>query len=91
MNGIAFDVADRTTAEDKAIEAAITEAKRRGRLMADAAGVTLGQDAVGARIDRRRPDPDVRAPGGRRAPTPVMPGEQAVTANASITWEIAEE
>ncbi len=91
VNGIAFDVADRTSAEDEAIKAAIAEAKRRGTLMADAAGVTLGRMlTVHASATGGGPVP-MFARMEAAAPTPVMPGQQAVTANASITWEIAAE
>ncbi len=91
VNGIAFDIADRQAAEDKAIAAAIAEARRRASIMAEAAGVKL----------MRITSVNANAGGGPRpvfarmemaaAPVPVMPGEQSVTANASITWQVAEE
>ncbi len=91
VNGIAFDVADRASAEDAAIKAAIGEAKRRGALMAAAAGVKLGKMlSVHASTGGGGPSP-VFARMEAAAPTPVMPGQQAVTANASISWEIVEK
>ena len=90
VNGITFDIADRRAAEDAALQAAIAEARRQGAIMAAAAGVRLvrvvsvngsagGGGPVFARLEMKAMD------------VPVMPGERAVTANASITWEIAAE
>ena len=88
--GIAFDIADRKAAAEGAIKAAIADARAKAELMAEAAGVRLvrilsinanenggGGVPVFARMDMKA------------APAPVMPGERPVSANASITWEIA--
>ncbi len=88
--GIAFDIADRKSAAEAAIRAAIAEARARAELMAEAAGVRLvrilsinaGESGGGGPVFARM---DMKA----AAPVPVMPGERAVTANAEIVWEIA--
>lgn len=91
LSGISFDIAERRQAEDEALKAAIAEARRQAEIMAEAAGVRLvrvlsvsassgGGGPVYARMEM------AAAP-----PVPVMPGEQAVTANASVTWEIAPQ
>jgi uncharacterized protein YggE len=92
VNGIAFDISDRKAAEEKAMTAAIAEARARGRLMAEAAGVRLvrivsvNANAGGGRpiMFARMEMADAAAP-----PVPVMPGQQEINANASLTWEIA--
>ena len=90
VNGIVFDIADRKAAEDAAIEAAIGEARRRGGLMAAAAGVRLTRILTVNANAGGGPQP-VFARMEMAADVPVMPGEQAVTANASITWEVEAE
>ncbi len=92
VNGIAFDIADRAQAEDKAITAAIAEAKRRGELMAEAAGVKLVRmTSVSASVGGGPVPVLARMELKAAAPVPVMPGEQSVTANASITWQIGAQ
>jgi uncharacterized protein YggE len=85
---IAFDISDRTTPEDQATQAAITDARRRAQIMADAAGVTLGR-VLSVSSSTIRPQGPVFAAAAVPAPiAPVLSGQQMVTANASITWEI---
>jgi uncharacterized protein YggE len=90
VNGIVFDIADRKAAEDQAIEAAIGEAIRRGTLMAAAAGVKLGR-IVSLNANAGGGPQPYFARAEMAMAVPVMPGEQAVTANASISWEIGAE
>jgi hypothetical protein len=91
VNGITFDNADRKTPADAALADAIKDATRQAAIMAEAAGVRLvrivnvsassgGGGPVYARMEM------AAAP-----PVPVMPGQQAVTANATVTWEIAPQ
>jgi uncharacterized protein len=89
VNGIAFDVSDRKAATDRAIAAAIADARATARLMAEAAGVKLvrivsvnangggGGGPMFARMEMAA------------APVPVMPGQQQISANANLTFEIA--
>jgi uncharacterized protein YggE len=89
VSGIQFDLSDRKVFEDTAIKAAIGEARRRAQIMADAAGVTLGKmTSVTASAGGGGPVPYL-ARADFAAATPVLPGQQTVTASASITWEIA--
>lgn len=88
VNGISFDVEDRQSATDAALADAIADARRKAEIMAEAAGVRLvrvvdisGGGNVGA--------PVLRAMAMAESATPVMPGERQITANASVTWEIA--
>ena len=90
VSGIAFDLSDPATPADAALAEAVADARRKAEIMAKAAGVRL------VRIL------SVQAGGGGPVPyraemsmlgkaVPVMPGEQQVTANATVTWEIAAE
>ena len=88
IGSIQFDISDRQKPGDEALSKAIADAKRQAELMADAAGVKLVRildisassgTPVFARAEMRM------AP----APVPIMPGESQVTANATISWEIA--
>ncbi|MCP4382532.1 MAG: SIMPL domain-containing protein [Hyphomicrobiales bacterium] len=90
ISGIRFDVSDPQVASDKALAAAIAEARRRGELMAAAAGVRLVRildvnASSGAPVFARS---EMRAASDS---VPVMPGRQEITANANVTWEIAPE
>ena len=91
VGGISFDISDRKAAENDAIRAAIADAHAKAELMADAAGLrlvrilSLSANAGGG----PRPPMEFRAMAKAAAPTPVLPGEQSVTANADIVWEVA--
>jgi uncharacterized protein YggE len=90
VSGIQFDISDAKASEDAATRAAIAEARHRGALMAEAAGVSLGRMlSVSVSIGNNGPQPVfARAASDFAAQAPVLPGQRAVTANASITWEI---
>ena len=85
---INFDIDDRKAIVDKATTVAIAEATRKAELMAEAAGVRLVRIlniSVGEGGGMPRYDMAMSA----KAAVPIMGGELAVTANASISWEIA--
>lgn len=89
---INFDIEDRQALADKAIGAAIADARRKAELMAAAAGVRLvrvlsvnASEGGGAPMYRRE------AMMAAAPPVPVMGGELSITANASISWEIAPQ
>lgn len=87
--GISFDISDRKAASDAAIRAAIADARAKGELMADAAGLRLVR-ILSLNAGAGGPPMPVRAFAmDKAAPVPVMPGQQSVTANADITWEVA--
>jgi uncharacterized protein YggE len=92
LSGIAFDISDKKSAEEAAMKAAIAEAKRRGELMAEAAGVRLVRIlSVNATPNGGGPVPVFARQefAAAQAAPPVMAGQRSVTANATITWEIA--
>ena len=83
---INFDIDDREALVDAAIRSAIADAPRKANLMAEAAGVRLIRivdvnASQGGTVHRETLALASRA-------VPVMGGELAVSANASISWEI---
>lgn len=88
---INFDIDDRQGLADKAIAAAIADARRKAELMAEAAGVRLVRVLnINANEGGGRPMFRLEARDAAAAPpVPVMGGELSVSANAQISWEIA--
>jgi uncharacterized protein YggE len=87
INGIRFDFADARPLQDAAMEAAIADARRRAELMAAAAGVRLVRVLTVSAFASAQPMFEARA----AIAVPIMGGEQAITANATLTFEIAPE
>lgn len=88
INSIRFDIAEPQPLRDEALAAAITEARRQAELMANAAGVTLVRIVSITSYANAQPMYD-RAVGFAASAVPIMGGEQAVTATATVTFEIA--
>jgi hypothetical protein len=88
VNGITFDNADRKTPADAALADAIRDATRQAGIMAEAAGVRLVR-IVNVNASSGGGGPVFARLEAMAAAVPVMPGERAITANASVTWEIA--
>ena len=88
VNGIAFDTADKQSANDAALKAAIAEARRKADIMADAAGVKLARIVSVSTAEGSGPPVFARM-SRAAASAPVMPGQQAVTTSVSLTFEIA--
>jgi uncharacterized protein YggE len=91
VSDIAFTLADPSAANDRAVTAAITEARRKAQLTADAAGVKLGRvlsvstnnQALGPRM--------APAAFAEAASVPLAAGQRSITAHATIVWEIAPQ
>jgi len=90
VTGIDFEIDQVTSLRDAAMKAAITEARRRAELMAEAAGVKLG-DIQSVQTSDGGGVPIFRAQMAMKsdASTPVMGGEQQITANATIVYLIS--
>lgn len=92
ISGITFDISDREAATDAAIKSAVTEARRKGALIAAAAGVRLGRMlSISASESGGFQPVFARMEMKAAAPVPVMPGEQTISATASITWKVIED
>jgi len=89
MNGISFDIAAPAPLLERARADAIADARSRAQTYAGAAGVSLGailSISEGGGAEPPRPLYKVMAMSA--APTPVAAGQQSVTADVSVVWEI---
>jgi uncharacterized protein YggE len=91
MNGISFTIHDPKPLLAQARAAAVDDARARAETFAKAAHVTLGPIlSIGeAAIEEPRPLFAMQAMAkSERQPTPVAAGEQTVSADVSIVWQI---
>jgi uncharacterized protein YggE len=89
VNGITFGLADPKAAMDEARTRAVADARARAGVLAAAAGVELGaivSITEGGAFNG--PSPVFRADAAS-APVPIETGEIAITANVTVTWELA--
>ena len=88
MNGIGFDIANPAPVLEKARTQAIADARARAETYARAAGVTLGPIiSISEGASEAVPRPMFRVM-AMNAPTPIAPGEQSITADVTVVWEI---
>lgn len=92
LNGISFGLAEPEPAMDEARKEAVAEARARAELLTTAAGVGLGRIvSISEGGGYAPPAPMYRMEAAMAdAPVPVEGGEVGVTANVTITWEIAQ-
>jgi uncharacterized protein YggE len=88
INGIRFDIAEPQPLQDEAMAAAIADAQRKAELMAEAAGVQLVRVLTVSAYANSGPQPQYDLMRAAVA-VPIMGGEQAITANATLQFEIA--
>jgi uncharacterized protein YggE len=97
VNGVAFDVADRASAENQARDAAVKDARAHADALASAAGVTITGVASINETATSYPFPyygvsaDAAkggAPGAPSVPTPIQPGTQDITINVTVSYTI---
>jgi uncharacterized protein YggE len=92
VNGISFDSADRKTPAEAALKDAIADARRKAEIMAAAAGVRLVRILQVSASQGGGPQPMfARMELSAQKDVPVMPGQQQITANATVRWEIAPQ
>jgi uncharacterized protein YggE len=89
MNGINFSIREPAPLLEKARAAAVADARARAETYAKAAGVTLGpvQSISEGGSEPPRPMYKVMAMAAERS-VPVAAGEESVTADISVVWEI---
>jgi len=90
VNGVSFDIREPAPLLEKARTGAIADARARAETYAKAAGVTLGPILSISEGGNEAPRPmyrmeQVMVTGSR---VPVAAGEQSVTADVSVVWEI---
>ena len=89
MNGISFTVHDPKTMMDQARTSAVEDAMARAAVLTKAARVNLGP--IMSIEESSSPSPGPIRPMALmkvREATPIATGEQTISANVSITWEI---
>lgn len=91
--GVSFTIRDPKPLMKEAREEAVKEAVAKAQTLAKAAGVTLGSIISISENGGYQPMPVfagkvMRMDAAAAPPAPVAPGEQSLTVNVSITWEI---
>jgi len=87
IEGVAFALSDPQSAEDAARDAAVADAMRTARRLAEAAGVALGAPVSISTAHEGGPRPMMRAMAMDAGP--VAPGEQTVGVTVSMSFTIA--
>lgn len=92
LNGLSFGFADATALMDAARRDAVADARRKAELFADAAGVTLGSVLTIQEQGGGGPRPMVmaRAMDAMESAVPLERGENTVSANVHVIWEIVD-
>ena len=88
IDNISFSIRDTSALLKEAREAAVKDAILRAQTYAKAAGVTLGSILSIQEGGRAQPQPMYYAKAMMAAPPPIAGGEQSVSAEVTISWEI---
>ena len=88
INGISFSIQNDTPLLEKARAQAITDARARAETYARAAGVSLGPILSISEGGGEAPPRPMYRMAAMAAETRIAPGEQSVTAEVSVVWEI---
>ena len=91
LNGLSFSIAEPEPLRNEARQKAVADATARASLYAQAAGVTLGNILSIAEAGGPRPPQPVYAQArslAAEAAVPVAQGEQSITMQVNIVWEI---
>lgn len=91
MNGIAFNVSKAETLKDDARKDAMVNAYRRAKLLAEAAGATVGDVMqISEDVSEFNPQPVVFAKRAAMAAeaAPVERGEQELQSRVTVTWRL---
>jgi uncharacterized protein YggE len=88
MNGIDFSIRDPAALLTAARSQAVADALAKAQTYARAAGVTLGPILSISESDNGAPRPVFMAMARTAKSVPVAMGEESVTANVSMVWEI---
>ena len=90
LNGLTFGLQDPRPKEDAARKAAVADALARGKLLAEAAGATLGPILSINEVEGYQPGPQPMFKSAEAMAVPVAAGEVGVSASVTITWELAK-
>ena len=91
INGIRFDIDDKTELLDRARSQAIFDARRRAEVYAVAAGAKLGnvKSIREAGIPSPQPRPMLRAMAADAVP--IAPGEQSLSVSVTVVYALSAE
>jgi uncharacterized protein YggE len=90
MSGIEFGISDQSKRLDEARTQAIADARRKAEIYAKAAGVVVGRPVSITEASATPPPRPVSAAAFRAAPTPVSPGELALQAAVTVSFELTQ-
>jgi hypothetical protein len=89
VQGVDFSIENDTHLRQQALIQAITQARAKAQAMAEAAGVKLGKVIAVSETGGYAPRPILMGVAkAEAAPTPIIPGELAVTASATVVYAI---
>lgn len=89
VTGIEFGIAEPGRLQDEAMKNAISDARRKAQIMADAAGVRLVRIlSIASNANYPAPRFEMRAAAADAKAVPILQGERSLTANASLVFEI---
>lgn len=88
INGISFSIQNDTPLLEKARVQAVADARARAEIYAKAAGVSLGPILSISEGGGEAPPRPMYRMAAMAAETRIAPGEQSVTADVSVVWEI---
>ena len=90
IQNITFDISDRDRRLDEARKDAVETAKRRAKVLADAAGVTLGPilSITEGSAPSFMPRPMLGVAKAMPAPVPIEAGAERISTEVTITWRI---
>ena len=95
LNSIQFMIEDTTDYQHQARTLAVKDAEAKAQTLADASGVTLGKPVTISENTYYESPPipyaavaELAADEGARSSTPIVPGEQTITVNVTIVYEI---
>jgi len=90
INSVSFGIADTTALMADARGDAVADAKTRAQTYANAAGVSLGNILTisDSSMAPPPPMPMIRAQLAEAKATPIAAGEEQVSADVTIVWEI---
>lgn len=89
VTGIEFGIAEPGRLEDEAMKNAISDARRKAQIIADAAGVRLVRIlSVSTNANFGVPRFEARVAASDAKAVPILQGERSLSANASLVFEI---
>ncbi|MGB5216558.1 MAG: SIMPL domain-containing protein [Anderseniella sp.] len=92
MNGLSFSIAEPEPLRNEARKMAVTEARARAEMYAEAAGVSLGKIlSISEAGGQRPPQPEYRRAALQSTAAdsvPIAQGQQSIQMQVNIVWEI---